>query len=61
MFTDVRLRGFKGQLFFTDRRVIEPQRLEEYRKAGGYLKWVGCHPVPSPFRRREKVNESASA
>lgn len=51
MFTDVRLRGFGGQLFFTDRRVIEPQRLEEYEKAGGYWKWVGCHRVPNPFRR----------
>lgn len=54
IFVDVRLRGFRGQLFFTDRRVIEPRRVAEYRAAGGYWRWLGCHFVPPPFRARTK-------
>ncbi len=48
MYTDVRLRGFRGQLFFADRAIIEPHRRAEYLAAGGYGRWVACHPVPFP-------------
>ncbi len=50
MFMDVRSRGFWGQLFFTNRRKIEPHRLEEYRKAGGYWNWYACYHVPFPLQ-----------
>jgi hypothetical protein len=50
MYTDVRLRGFRGQLFFANRHRIEPHRLAEYEAAGGYAKWVACHAVPFPLR-----------
>jgi hypothetical protein len=50
---DVRLHGFRGQLAFTNRDVIEPERREEYEKAGGYLRWSACYKVPHPFSRRE--------
>ncbi len=58
MFADVRARGFKGQLVFTHRKVIEPQRIEEYRQAGGYGRWAACHEVPNPLRRRNRRPES---
>ena len=45
---DVRFRGFRGQLFFTNRKLIEAHRQTEYREAGGYLKWSACHKVPFP-------------
>lgn len=63
MFMDVRARGFMGQLFFTDRRKIEPHRLEEYRKAGGYWKWYACYRVPFPldWRRRKRASADAAA
>lgn len=51
MYTDVRSRGFRGQLFFTNRKRIEPQRVEEYEEAGGYWKWAACHEVPPPWSR----------
>ena len=50
MFLDVKSRGFGGQLAFTDRKVIEPKRLLEYREQGGYGRWVACHEVPHPFQ-----------
>lgn len=52
MFMDVRARGFRGQLVFTNRPRIEPQRVLEYRQQGGYGRWVGCHEVPHPFQAR---------
>ena len=55
---DVRARGFRGQLFFTNRRRIEPHRLDEYRAAGGYLKWSACHKVPFPLPQSSKANSS---
>lgn len=54
MYTDVRARGFRSQLFFVNRKRIEPNRVGEYRDAGGYWKWTACHEVPPPrLRRRE--------
>ena len=50
MFMDVKARGFRGQIFFTNRHRIEPRRVGEYREAGGYWKWVACHEVPFPRR-----------
>ena len=49
-YQDIRARGFKGQLVFTHRKLIEPQRVHEYREAGGWGRWVGCHEVPNPLR-----------
>ena len=46
---DVRLHGFGGQLAFTKRDVIEPERRREYRDAGGYLRWSASYVVPHPF------------
>lgn len=57
MYLDVRSRGFRGQLAFTNRRIIEPRRLAEYEKAGGYWRWSACYPVPHPFQREAKSRE----
>ncbi len=57
-YQDVRSRGFRGQIFFSDRRKIEPHRVGEYREAGGYWKWTACHEVPAPdFRSRQDRRE----
>jgi Leu/Phe-tRNA-protein transferase len=45
--TDVRLHGFRGQLAFTNRIKIEPERLEEYRREG-YFRWSASYIVPRP-------------
>jgi hypothetical protein len=50
MYTDVRLRGFRGQLFFANRHKIEPHRIAEYEAAGGYGRWSACHEVPFPLQ-----------
>ncbi len=50
MYTDVRLRGFRGQLFFANRHKIEPQRMAEYQATGGYGQWSACHEVPFPLQ-----------
>jgi hypothetical protein len=55
---DVRLHGFRGQLAFTNRDVIEPERRAEYEKAGGYFRWSACYEVPHPFRRGEREETS---
>ncbi len=49
MYTDVRARGFRGQLFFTNRSKIEPQRRAQFDQQGGYWRWVACHKVPFPL------------
>jgi hypothetical protein len=49
MYTDVRARGFRGQLFFTNRSRIEPQRRAQFEAEGGYWRWVACHKVPFPL------------
>jgi hypothetical protein len=49
MYTDVRARGFRGQLFFTNRSRIEPQRRAQFEADGGYWRWVACHKVPFPL------------
>jgi hypothetical protein len=58
---DVRARGFRGQLFFTNRHRIEPHRVAEYRAAGGYLKWSACHSVPFPTRQSKPSAASATS
>lgn len=54
MYLDVKTRGFRGQLAFTDRRLIEPHRIREYESEGGYGRWTACYPVPHPFQRDPK-------
>ncbi len=49
---DVRLHGFGGQIAFTRRDVIEPERRAEYEAAGGYFKWSASYVVPHPFAPR---------
>ena len=49
MYTDVRARGFRGQLFFTNRSRIEPHRRAQFDAEGGYWHWVACHKVPFPL------------
>jgi hypothetical protein len=61
MYTDVRLRGFRGQLFFASRKRIEPHRIQEYHDAGGYGRWAACHKVPFPRLRRVKHASSEKA
>ncbi len=58
---DVRARGFRGQLFFTNRRRIEPHRLDEYRAAGGYMKWSACHKVPFPLPQASPTHSSQTS
>jgi hypothetical protein len=60
MYTDVRLRGFRGQLFFASRKRIEPHRLQEYHEAGGYGQWVACHKVPFPKRTNHDSKQSGA-
>lgn len=51
---DVRLHGFGGQIAFTKRDVIEPERRAEYEREGGYFKWSASYIVPHPFTRKEE-------
>ena len=49
MYTDVRVRGFRGQLFFINRDKIEQQRCAQFDQDGDYWRWVACHKVPFPI------------
>jgi hypothetical protein len=47
----VRRRGFRGGLFFVDRRRIEPERYQQYQSGQG-PEWSGNLPLENPLRRR---------
>lgn len=47
----VRRRGFRGGLYFVDRRRIEPERYQQYVATEG-REWAGNQPLPNPLRSR---------
>lgn len=47
----VRRRGFRGGLYFVDRRRIEPERYQQYVATDGQ-QWTGNQPLPNPLRQR---------
>ena len=47
----VKGRGFKGGLYFVDRRRIEPERYKAYQASGGTTGPTN-QPIPNPLRRR---------
>ncbi|QIL78294.1 MULTISPECIES: hypothetical protein [Hymenobacter] len=54
----VRRRGFRGGLYFVDRRRIEPERYQQYLSTEG-REWTGNQPLPNPLRSRWPRRRSA--
>jgi hypothetical protein len=46
-------RGFQGNLVFTPRKRIEPEKYERYKQIGR-KKWQAIHPITNPFLERRK-------
>ena len=49
----VRRRGFRGGLYFVDRRKIEAERYQQYQATGGQ-NFIGNEQIQNPLRRRKK-------
>lgn len=49
----VRRRGFRGGLYFVDRRKVEAERYQQYKATGGQ-NFVGNEVIEHPLRRRKK-------
>jgi hypothetical protein len=50
----VRRRGFRGGLYFVDRRKVEAERYQQYKATNGE-NFVGNEEIQNPLRRRKKM------
>ena len=50
----VRRRGFRGGLYFVDRRKVEAERYQQYKTTNGE-NFVGNEEIQNPLRRRKKT------
>jgi hypothetical protein len=54
----IKLRGFQGGFVFSDRKVIEPAKYEDYLKTGG-KDFEAVSPVPNPLSEKESSGDPA--
>jgi hypothetical protein len=58
--TWVRRRGFRGGLYFVDRRKVEAERYQQYKATKGE-NFIGNEEIQNPLRRRKELKNNVLA